>query len=110
MQTYYFVLASTQFLLVEEPTDEVLTERTRDYADKGKEIDFWLVHEPAFLDAPEFAAIKAKCPRPASAIISTNQKFVTWLKLRLEFVISGDFQAPSDSIPQPIASLAPVNG
>lgn len=109
MQTYYFVLASTQFLTVEEPTAEVLTERTRDYNDKGKEIDFWLVNQPAFLTAPEFAKIREKCPQPASAIISTNPQFITWLKLRLEFVITGEFSAPSDPIPQPLASLATVS-
>ncbi len=108
MQTYYFVLASTQFLTVEEPTDEVLTERTRDYQSKDKEIDFWLVQQPAFLESPEFAAIKAKCPQPASAIISTNRQFIIWLKLRLEFVITGEFAAPSENISQPLASLASV--
>jgi Protein of unknown function (DUF2488) len=109
MQTYYFVLASTQFLTIEEPTAEVLTERTRDYGDKGKDIDFWLVNQPAFLEAPEFATIKAKCPQPASAIISTNPQFITWLKLRLEFVITGEFSAPSEHIAQPLAALASVS-
>lgn len=105
MQTYYYVLASQKFILEEEPIDEVLRERTRYYQEQEKAIDFWLVKQPAFLDAPEMAAIKAKCPQPAVAIISTNQSFITWLKLRLEYVVVGEFQAPSDTIPDPLASL-----
>lgn len=108
MTTYYYVLASQKFLLEEEPFDEVLKERTRNYQEQNKEIDFWLVKQPAFLEAPEFSQIKAKCPQPAVAIISTNPQFVTWLKLRLEYVITGEFQAPSDTIPLPLASLASV--
>jgi hypothetical protein len=105
MQTYYYVLASQRFLTEEEPIDEVLKERTRYYQEQEKEIDFWLVSQPAFLAAPEMAEIKAACPQPASAVISTNPQFITWLRLRLEFVITGEFQAPSESIPQPLASL-----
>ncbi|MBF2028893.1 MAG: DUF2488 family protein [Oscillatoriales cyanobacterium C42_A2020_001] len=104
MQTYYYVLASQTFLS-EEPLDEVLKERTRHYQEQEKAIDFWLVHQPAFLEAPELASVKANCPQPATAIISTNPQFITWLKLRLEFVITGEFQAPSETIPQPLASM-----
>lgn len=108
MQTYYFTLASQKFL-EGEALDEVLKERTRYYQEQEKEIDFWLVYQPAFLEAPEMAALKSQCPHPASAIISTNPQFINWLKLRLEFVITGEFQAPSDTIPQAIASLAPAS-
>jgi Protein of unknown function (DUF2488) len=52
--------------------------------------------------------IKGKCPQPCAAVISTNQQFVIWLKLRLEYVITGDFEAPSESIPEPLASLVSV--
>jgi len=109
MQTYYYLVASQRFLLEEEPFEEVLRERTKDYQDKGKEIDFWLVKQPAFLEAPEMAQVKQECPQPAAAIISTNPNFITWLKLRLEFVKTGEFQAPSDTITDPIASLASVS-
>jgi len=105
MQTYHFVLASEKFLIEEEPLDEVLKERTRYYQEQEKEIDFWLVRQPAFLDAPELADIKAQCPTPAAALVSTNPNFINWLKLRLEFVVTGSFQAPSDAIPDPLASL-----
>ncbi len=108
MTTYYYILASQKFLLEEEPFEEVLRERTRDYQEKNKEIDFWLVKQPAFLEAPEMKEIKAKCPQPSVAVISTNPQFIVWLKLRLEYVIKGEFTAPSDTIPNPLASLEPV--
>ncbi|AFY76077.1 MAG: DUF2488 family protein [Hydrococcus sp. C42_A2020_068] len=109
MTTYYYILASQKFLIEEEPLEEVFRERTRHYQEKKQEIDFWLVKQPAFLEAPEFAEIKAKCPQPAAAIISTNQQFITWLKLRLEYVVVGEFQAPSQTITDPLASLETVS-
>ncbi|MDJ0897812.1 MAG: DUF2488 family protein [Xenococcus sp. MO_188.B8] len=105
MTTYHYVLASQKFLLEEEPFDEVIKERIRNYQETNKEIDFWLIKQPAFLEAPEFAAIKAKCPQPSAAVISTNEQFITWLKLRLEYVITGSFEAPSNHIPDALASL-----
>jgi hypothetical protein len=53
--------------------------------------------------------IKNKCPQPAAAIISTNAQFITWLRLRLEYVITGEFSAPSNIIPNPLASLSKVS-
>ena len=108
MTTYYYILASQKFLLEEEPLDESLKERTRFYSEQGKEIDFWLVLQPAFLEAPEMATVKARCPQPCAAVISTKPQIITWLKLRLEYVIRGEFQAPSASIPEPLASLTAV--
>lgn len=105
MPTYHYVLASKDFV-IEEPIEEVLKERRRNYQEQEKEIDFWLVIEPAFLEAPEMAEVKAKCPQPAAALVSTNPQFITWLKLRLEHVITGQFEAPSATIPDAIASLA----
>lgn len=105
MQTYYYLAASQRYILEEEPTAEVLKERTRYYQEQEKAVDFFLVHQPAFLAAPEMAELKAKCPQPAVAIISTDPQFITWLKLRLEYVATGEFQAPSASIPDPLASL-----
>ena len=109
MTTYYYVLASQKFLLEEEPFDEVIEERIRNYKEQNKEIDFWVVKQPAFLEAPEMTEIKAKCPQPSVAVISTNKQMITWLKLRLEYVITGEFDAPSDSIPDGLASLETVS-
>ena len=106
MSTYHFVAASEAFLTEEEPLEEVLRERVRNYGEQGKAIDFWLVRRPALLAAPELAAQVAAVPRPAAAVVSTDEKFITFLKLRLEFVAQGRFEAPSDSIPDALASVA----
>jgi hypothetical protein len=106
MQTYYYLVASQRFLREEESLDEVFAERTRNYHEQKKEIDFWFIDRPAFLDAPELASVKAKIPQPATAVVSTNKQFITWLKLRLEFVATGEFPAPSANIPDPIATLS----
>ncbi|MGF1539343.1 MAG: MgPME-cyclase complex family protein [Pleurocapsa sp.] len=105
MTTYFYVAASQKFLLEEEPFEEVIAERIRNYQEQNKERDFWLVKQPAFLEAPELAEVKAKIPQPAAAVISTNSQFITWLKLRLEYVARGEFEAPSASIRDPLASL-----
>ena len=109
MSIYHFVAASERFLTEEEPLEEVLRERVRHYGEQRKEIDFWLVRQPAFLEAPELQALVAGVPRPAAAVVSTDAKFITFLKLRLEFVATGRFEAPSAAIPDPLASLAPAS-
>ena len=103
MTTYYYVIASKKFMFEDEPTGEVIKERTRDYHSKEKEIDFWVVEQPAFLDAPELANLKAQVPQPAAAIVSTDKKFITWLKLRLENIAMGEVPA---SVSDPLASMA----
>lgn len=108
MTTYYYAVASQHFLLEEEPFEEVLKERQRHYQTQEQSVDFWLVKQPAFLDLPELADVKARCPQPAAAVISTHPTFITWLKLRLEYVATGSFEAPSATIPDPLASLAAV--
>lgn len=104
MSTYHFIAASEAFLTVEEPLEEVLRERVRHYGEQGKAIDFWLVKRPAFLEAPELDPIASAIPRPAAAVVSSDEKFITFLKLRLEFVATGRFEAPSTSIPDALAS------
>jgi hypothetical protein len=108
MTTYYYVAASQKFLLSEEPFEEVIQERIRNYQERNKEIDFWLIKQPAFLDAPEMSEIKAKIPQPCAAVITTDKQLLTWLKLRLEYVTTGNFEAPSDNISDPLLSLESV--
>ncbi len=105
MSTYHFVAASERFLTEEEPLEEVLRERVRNYGEKDKPIDFWLVRRPAFLETPELGDLAAPVPRPAAAVISTDEKFITFLKLRLEFVVKGSFEAPGAAVSDPLASL-----
>ena len=101
MTTYFFVAASEKFLTFEEPIEEILKERIRNYKENNKEIDFWLLKNPSFLQTAQFVDLKAKIPSPPAAIISTDKKFITFLKLRLEFVAVGKFEFPNAEITDP---------
>ena len=101
MTTYFFVAASEKFLTVEEPLDEILKERMRNYKENNKEIDFWLLKNPSFLKATQFIDLKAKIPSPPAAVVSSDKKFIIFLKLRLEFVAVGEFECPSAEITDP---------
>jgi len=101
MTTYFFVAASEKFLTVEEPLDEILKERMRNYKENNKEIDFWLLKNPSFLQTNQFLDLKAKIPSPPAAVLSTDKKFITFLKLRLEFVAVGKFECPNAELTDP---------
>ena len=101
MTTYFFVAASEKFLTVEEPIEEILKERMRNYKENNKEIDFWLLKNPSFLKTTQFVDLKSKIPNPPAAVISTDKKFITFLKLRLEFVAVGEFECPNAEITDP---------
>ena len=101
MTTYFFVAASKKFLTVEEPLEEILKERQRNYKENNKEIDFWLLQNPSFLQTTQFVDLTAKIPSPPAAVVSTDKKFITFLKLRLEFVAVGEFECPSAEITDP---------
>ena len=101
MTTYFFVAASEKFLTIEEPIEEILKERMRNYKENNKEIDFWLLKKPSFLQTAQFVDLKANIPSPPAAILSTDKKFITFLKLRLEFVAVGEFEFPNAEITDP---------
>ena len=101
MTTYFFVAASEKFLTIEEPLDEILKERMRNYKENNKEIDFWLLKNPSFLRTTQFADLKAKIPSIPAVVLSTDKKFITFLKLRLEFVAVGEFKFPNAEIIDP---------
>lgn len=99
---YYFVLGSQKFLLIEEPLEEILRERIQYYQSIKKNLDFWLLPSPKFLNLNELKKIKQISPNKNIAIVSTNKIFITWLKLRLNNVILGEFEGPSSSLPSPL--------
>ena len=103
MNKYFFVAASEKFLTIEEPLEEILKERRRNYKENNKEIDFWLLIRPLFLKYSELNALYNKIPKPQAAVISTDKKFITFLKLRCEFVAYGDLELPNDEIADPLA-------
>jgi hypothetical protein len=89
---YYFVVANAKFMLDEEEHfKELLFERLRLYGERNKEQDFWLVIEPKFLD--KFPNITNRLKRPAVALVSTNGPWITFMKLRLDRVLSESYEA-----------------
>lgn len=104
--TYYFILASDKFLLKDEPLEEVLRERVQHYQRVEKPIDFWLVRSPQFYTSKQFFNLQTNLPngRECTAIISTEESFITWLKLRFNNVAIGHFFGPTDDIPNPLGS------
>ena len=98
MKTYFFVAASEKYLTVEE----ILKERIRNYKENKKEIDFWLLKNPSFLKTTQFVDLRAKIPNPPAVVISTDKKFITFLKIRLEFVAVGEFEFPNAEITDPL--------
>lgn len=99
---YYFVIASEQFLVTEEPLEEVLRERIQYYRRTKKRIDFWLLPSPKFLYSKDYQKTITKIPNKCLAIISTNKIFITWLKLRLNNVFVGEFYGPTEQIQNPL--------
>jgi len=53
------------------------------------------------LQTTQFGDLTAKIPSPPAAVLSTDKKFITFLKLRLEFVAVGEFEFPSAEIIDP---------
>ena len=103
MTTYYFIAASKKFLTEEEPLEEILKERRRNYKENNREIDFWLLIRPLFLKYSELKELYNKIPKPQAAVISTDKKFITFLKLRCEFVAFGELKVPNTEISDPLA-------
>ena len=101
MKTFFFVAASEKFFTIEETLEEILKERIRNYKENNKEIDFWLLKNPSFLQTTQFAELKAKIPSTPAVVLSTDKKFITFLKLRLEFVAVGEFECPNAEISDP---------
>ncbi|KAL8525895.1 hypothetical protein ACS0TY_015213 [Phlomoides rotata] len=91
---YHFVVANAKFMLDEEEHfQELMSERLRNFEERNKEQDFWLVIEPKFLD--KFPAITKRLKRPAVALVSTNGTWITYMKLRLDRVLQESFEADS---------------
>lgn len=92
---YYFVLASHDFLVNEEPMEEILRERRSYYTSISKDIDFWFISNPEFIDNAIFDHKYTKLPKDCAAIVSLDKQFIQWLKLRIGFVATGNFTSPA---------------
>ena len=91
MIRYYFLVATQDFLLYQEPIEEIFRERIKHYKALKKDIDFALTTNLVFLNVPDLIEINSKLTKPAAAIISLNPKFIDWLKLRMHYAIKGTF-------------------
>lgn len=89
---YHYLVANAKFMLDEEEHfNELMCERLRNYAERNKEVDFWLAIEPKFLN--KFPDVTKRLRRPAVALVSTNGTWITFMKLRLDRVLQGEFEA-----------------
>nr|WRW10824.1 hypothetical protein PAKU120 [Papenfussiella kuromo] len=106
---YHFVIGSSKFLLKNEPLEEMLRERAQFLKREKKPITFWLIKSPKFLSSNQLGGIKTKLLEAGlsdvelTAIVSLDQTFITWLKLRLQNVGEGSFITGKD-ISSPLAS------
>ncbi|PAN49839.1 hypothetical protein PAHAL_9G478700 [Panicum hallii] len=100
-KTYHFLVANAKFMLDEEEHfQEQLAEKLRNYAERDKERDFWLVIEPKFLE--RFPNITKRLKRPAVALVSTDGNWITFMKLRLDRVLQEQFD--TESVEEALAS------
>ncbi|KAM7256229.1 hypothetical protein ACFE04_011970 [Oxalis oulophora] len=98
---YHFVVANAKFMLDEEEHfKELLYERLRYFGERNRDQDFWLVIEPKFLD--KFPDITKRLGRPAVALVSTDATWITYMKLRLDRVLSASYEA--ENVEEALAS------
>lgn len=88
---YYFIIGSENFLLKEEPFEEVLRERFQYCLREKKSMNFWLLKSPIFLNSLSLEFQKQRIPDNPISLISTNGTFIRWLKLRYHHVGIGVF-------------------
>lgn len=107
---YFFVIGSSKFLLDNEPLEEILRERVQQYAREKKTIDFWIIKSPKFLNSLDLIDVKNKLTEDGlgeaelSAIVSLDEVFIKWMKLRLQNVAESSFTAFTNEIQSPLAS------
>ena len=79
---FHFLVANAKFLLDdEEHFQEQMRERLRHFKDIGRPQDFWLLYEPEFL--ANYPAITKRLSRPAVALISTDEVWITYVTVML---------------------------
>ena len=71
--------------LQNEAFAEQLRERDRYYRERGWDRDFFLVPNPTWLDE-RFPELAPRVRRPCVAIVSTDEVWITFMKLRLDRV------------------------
>lgn len=88
---YSFIVGSENFLLKEEPLEEVLRERFQYCLREKKLMNFWLIKSPKFINFLNLQFREQKVPDSPISLVSTNDAFIRWLKLRYHHVGIGVF-------------------
>nr|YP_010619585.1 hypothetical protein PN023_pgp179 [Tayloriella tenebrosa]WAX03598.1 hypothetical protein [Tayloriella tenebrosa] len=99
MYNYHFAFASQNFFLNQEPIEEILRERTQYYYKCKKEVDFWFILNPHFIQSLDYTINHHDQNQSFAAIVSLDKQFIQWLKLRLVFVSIGSFESQSVFLP-----------
>mmetsp|Transcript_27788 Transcript_27788/g.94840 ORF Transcript_27788/g.94840 Transcript_27788/m.94840 type:complete len:179 (+) Transcript_27788:3-539(+) len=115
---FSFIVANANFMLNDENSEhfpELLRERRRHYLETDEPINFWVVEQPAFVDS--LGEVSGRIGRPCVAVVSTDDVFITFLKLRMDRVLKGELEGkPSEVLksdgeiepfPQPASWTAP---
>ena len=90
-------MANAEYMLHDENNEhfpEVLRERRRFYRETSKEQDFWVVPNPAFLDA--MPDVKKKVRQPCVAVVTTDKVWNDFVKLRLDRVYKGAVEGSAE--------------
>jgi hypothetical protein len=77
-QEWYALVANAEFYCNDpqnESLAEQLRERVRYYKEQNREMDFYLVPNPAWLDA-KFPAQGKQVKRPCMALVSTDKQWI----------------------------------
>ena len=91
-------MANAKFLLDEEEhLAEVLRERRRYFQEKEKDMDFFIVPEPKWLDE-KIPDVAKRTKRPAAAIVSTDLVWITFVKLRVDRCYKGEVECSKEDI------------
>lgn len=83
--TWYAVVANSDFMLHDvqnESFAEQLRERRRMFAETNKDINFFLVPEPAWLDG-KFPNEGKRVGRPSLAVVSPEKQWITCVPFAL---------------------------
>jgi hypothetical protein len=93
--TYYFLVANAKFMLFDEEHGmELLREKRRFMKEKALPMDFWIVPNPEFLD--NLPDIDKRVLKPCAALVSTDERWILFMKLRYDKVLTGSFKGSSD--------------
>ena len=107
MKQFYYCVANADFMLNDENNEhfpEILRERRRFFKEKAKPQDFWIVPNPAFLDA--MPDVKKKIRQPCVAVVTTDKVWNDFVKLRMDRVYKGGVEGAVCDI---LKSNAPVD-